>query len=125
MELSPKQHNQIAIVEKILADIKAVYAIRMPDGSMLGDLTALVQKPDKPRRGQLTFPRGEIRAYVVKYLAGIDAGEIRRIPAGAYGVDRVQSAACMYMTEMHEAGMYHTRRDGDDIVVNFDCGLPS
>lgn len=119
-DLTDAQLEIVGKVEKALKALNLPYAIKLPNGTIQGEL-AVKQVNKRP----LAFPYGEIRAYVKPLIENIEVGQKLVIPADKYGEARVRSAACNLMTLKHGKDMAECVANGDGAVtVNFNCGLP-
>lgn len=118
-DLNEDQMAMVTKIGKALFALGLPYAIKLPDGTILGEL--IVKTVNKR---PLAFPYGEIKAYVKPFLENIEVGQKVVIPADKYGVARVRSAAGSIMAAKHGREMATcTANEDDTVTVNFDCGL--
>lgn len=118
VELTEAQMAIVEKVEKALTLLGVQYAIRLPNDVMLGNLNAV-----KNKRSTYEFPRGEVHAYVGQYLKDLKLGESMFVPADKYGIPRIQSACCRWMSRTHGKNLYTSERVEGGVRVDFNAGL--
>lgn len=118
VELTDAQMAIVEKVEKALTLLGVQYAIRLPNDVMLGNLNAV-----KNKRASYEFPRGEVHEYVGKHLKDLKLGESMFVPADKYGIPRIQSACCRWMSRTHGKNLYTSERVEGGVRVDFNAGL--
>lgn len=118
VELTEGQMQIVGKVEKALAALGLAYAVQLPNGVILGTLEV-----KKPKRKAYVFPRGELHDYVGTFLKDLKLGESMFVPADKYGIPRIQSACCRWMSLAHGKSLYVTERVEGGVRVDFNAGL--
>lgn len=106
VELTPLQLEQLSRIETVLTNMGCSYAIRLPDGEMLGDLDALVGKHAK--RGPMQFPRGTVRNYFRPMVDPLLEGQSVLVPFDKFNPESLQSNIASYCTEVWGSKTYIT-----------------
>lgn len=128
-QLTETQLKLLDRVIDVLKGMKLDYAVRMPDGTINGDLDAVRGKkpkaPTERKRAPLTYKYGELRAYIRPYLDGMTPGNVVVVPCGQYKLDVLRSSVSSYMSAKYGNKMHTivTHHDKGCIEVMHTGGL--
>jgi len=90
------QKAAIARLVNALDGVKASYKIILPDGTEYGALETKPVKVKKVGARVSPYPRGELRNYVLPFIADLAVGDVASIPYDKYPGPLL--AACCYST---------------------------
>ena len=97
---------------KTLNSVGAKYKIIAEDGSEYGTLVLGKQ----PKR-QLEFPMGQVREYYLPFIKDMKAGQVAKIPAGVFGLERIQGGVGAYASQTWGKKSVVTHQDEENGVV--------
>lgn len=89
---------QLDLLERIMFNLnglKLTYAIRMPDGTIKGDLESVLGRKVKGNgsysRRRSIHPIGQLKAHIDTYIADLQPGEVAYVPFDKFDPYSVQS----------------------------------
>lgn len=119
--LTELQRELLRRIMTNLDNMKVAYAIRLPDGNVLGDLDAVKGKapkaPVKYQRRRSIHPVGELTNHVKPYVENLQPGEAIVIPVDKFDPHSVQSSAGQYLAKKYGRGQWITALNADKTSV--------
>ncbi len=112
-QLSKLQLALLANIEANLAGMKLDYAIRMPDGTIHGDVDAVRgKKKNKAERTRapLTFKYGEVVNYLRPQLSNLQPGQVVYVPYDKFGHKIIMSSVTSFVSREYGNGTYIAAR---------------
>ena len=102
-DLSTTQQRLLTEKINFIKSLDLLYAIRFPNGEIIGNLKVVEPKPEKPERKRkpLAFPRGTYTNYLRPFVKDLIIGKTVYIPADKYSLDSLQKSASSLLFTMY------------------------
>lgn len=88
------QRKQIDKLVTLLDAWECKYKIVLPDGTALGKLEVMPER----KKAAPKYPRGELIAYFLPYIGGMDLGDVVSVPGGRYPLDALRGSLSAWAT---------------------------
>lgn len=105
-ELSKLQYDLLARIKSNLDGLGLPYAIRLPDGGIVGDIDAVRGKKSKTSNGSYTrrrsiHPVGQLKAHIETFVSDLRPGQVAYVPFDKFEPHSVQSLSRNLLKARH------------------------
>ena len=112
-DLSTTQQRLLTEKINFIKELGLSYAIRFPNGEIIGDLKVVEPKPEKPasKRKKSEFPKGELTKYLRPFMKDLQIAKTVFIPADKYPLDSLQKTTSSNACILYGNGAVTTHMD--------------